>query len=93
MTIILLLPLSVAEQVSVTAAGSAQPVSQGERIQIAANGRCEDARPDCAAIVGERLEMCGSDPAGILQQCMQTCQACSYRSLVSEALQLSLIHI
>ena len=72
------------------------PAAQADLVSVDANGRaglanrgssCQDARDDCASVVGDNLEWCGTDPSGILQQCLATCQACAYRQLVEEAMQ------
>ena len=54
------------DSVAVGASGS-----QSAQIQASMSGWCVDTRDDCADVVGDLLQFCGSDPMGILAQCMQ----------------------
>ena len=73
------------QHVSVGAHGAQE--SQGSRLDRAASLRCEDLRDDCNEVAGPLLENCGKDPSDVLMQCMQTCRACDYATLVEEAMQ------
>lgn len=86
----LLLGSAVAERVTVDGHGRTR--SQAAQLAASSRSGCQDERPDCADIVGERLELCGSDPVNILTKCIKTCQACEYISLVREAMECADTH-
>lgn len=70
-----------AERVAVDSQGS-----QAEAIRMSERGGCVDLLPDCAERAGSRLELCAADPGVMLTQCAKTCETCSYRKLIDEAM-------
>jgi hypothetical protein len=86
----LLLPLLAALARTASGSGDTQQVpvtprgGQSELIRRSEAGRCVDVAEDCVARVGPLLTACGD--MAVLQDCLFTCQACTYRTLVDEAL-------
>eukprot|EP00966_Prymnesium_polylepis_P080340 1861010-Prymnesium_polylepis.3 len=72
-----------AERVEVGSTGATN--SQASMIHRSTSMGCVDTRDDCAELVGPLLHGCGQKSAMLLD-CPRTCEACSYRGLVNEAL-------
>ena len=85
-TLLLLLCLSAgrAERVTVGATGQ---TSQADVIKRSLRGGCADLRDDCAELAGPLLHGCGSQVGVMLLECPRTCEACSYKGLIDEALE------